>query len=137
MKINNPKSMLDFTRDPSSNNIAQNLVTVGQLYTIANKLTAKFDNKLKGVEGAGYGGMSNRIDGGGYGYAWLDANGKLDTSLLPAIAISETHVISETELVEFDHDKAHDLGLKECQHYNSDRAEYFLHNYRNFYKIFF
>jgi hypothetical protein len=56
MKINNPKSMLDFTRDQSSNNIAQNLVTVGQLYTIANKLTAKFDNKLKGVEGAGYGG---------------------------------------------------------------------------------
>lgn len=132
MKINNPKSMLDFTRDPSSNNIAQNLVTVGQLYTIANKLTAKFDNKLKGVEGAGYGGMSNRTDGGGYGYAWLDANGKLDTSLLPAIAISETHVISESELVEFNSAKANELGLPVCQHYNSDRAEFLLHNYLSY-----
>lgn len=132
MKINNPKSMLDFTRDQSSNNIAQNLVTVGQLYTIANKLTAKFDNKLKGVEGAGYGGMSNRTDGGGYGYAWLDANGKLDTSLLPAIAISETHVMSESDLLEFDSVKANELGINVCQHYNSDRAEHFLHNYLSY-----
>lgn len=132
MKINNPKSMLDFTRDQSSNNIAQNLVTVGQLYTIANKLTAKFDNKLKGVEGAGYGGMSNRTDGGGYGYAWLDANGKLDTSLLPAIAITETHVISEADLVKFNSAKANELGLPVCQHYNPDRAEFLLHNYLSY-----
>lgn len=134
MKINNPKSMLDFTRDSSSNNIAQNLVTVGQLYTIANKLTARFDNKLIGVAGAGGGGMTNNVtgNGGGYGYAWLDANGKLDTSLLPAIAISETHVISESELVEFNSAKANELGLPVCQHYNSDRAEYLLHNYLSY-----
>jgi hypothetical protein len=94
MKINNPKSMVDFTRSTNKDSVAYNLATVGQLYTIANKLTEKFEARLAGKEKFGDNtGVSNN-----HGFAWLNKEGKLDTTLLPALAITETHVVSESEL---------------------------------------
>jgi hypothetical protein len=37
-----------------------------------------------------------------YGYAWLNAEGKVDTNLLPALAITETHVISQSTILTYE-----------------------------------
>ena len=68
MKINNPRSMVDFTRS-STDELAYKLVTVGQLRTAVDKIIAKFESYLGGgkdATGIGSTGMSSDHN---FGYA--------------------------------------------------------------------
>lgn len=98
MKINNPRSMVDFTRS-STDELAYKLVTVGQLRTAIDKIIAKFESYLGGgkdATGIGSTGMSSDHN---FGYAWLNSEGKVDPGLLPPLAITEVHPVSQTELL--------------------------------------
>lgn len=90
MRINNPKSLVNFTRSAANtpDALAYNLATIGQLKRAINNLDAKFDNIL----------APGKQTIGSNGYAWLNKDGQVDTSLLPPLAITETHVITQSEL---------------------------------------
>lgn len=94
MKINNPRSMVDFTRGSTADEIAYNLATIGQLKTAVDNITTKFTNFLAGSKLAGSGGMANN-----FGYAWLNSEGKVDPRLLPPLSITDVHVVKQAELL--------------------------------------
>lgn len=117
MRINNPKSFAGFALGDSADSAAYKLATVGQVSNEIKKLNDKFTMLLTGrrditsgyyfdengekviVEGAagsqaGYGGLVNE-----QGYAWLNHDGKIDASLLPSLAITETYVVEQKEFI--------------------------------------
>lgn len=91
MRINNPKAMVGFERSTNSDSIAYNLATVGQVKNAIKDLKNDITSLLYGKFNDG---MSS-----GHGYAWLNAQGVVDTSLLPKLAITETHTVSQGELM--------------------------------------
>ena len=54
----------------------------------------KYFNILAGKENYGSNGLTEST----HGYAWLNSEGKVDPSLMPALAITETHFIYQSEL---------------------------------------
>ena len=96
MRINNPKSLVNFTRAPgvTPDASAYNLATIGQLKRAINNLDTKYFNILAGKENYGSNGLTEST----HGYAWLNSEGKVDPSLMPALAITETHFIYQSEL---------------------------------------
>jgi hypothetical protein len=96
MRINNPKSLVNFTRAPgvTPDASAYNLATIGQLKRAINNLDTKYSNILAGNENYGSNGLTEST----HGYAWLNSEGKVDPSLMPALAITETHFIYQSEL---------------------------------------
>jgi hypothetical protein len=130
MKINNPRSMVDFIKGNTNKTAEQNLATIGQLYTIANKVVNRLENEIKGKHGHPIGSC---------GYAWLGEDGKLPVHLLPALAISETHVISEDELKLFKNasnimikDGKYEVSPRPGSEYDDESGEYAIHNYLSF-----
>lgn len=91
MRINNPKAMVGFERSTNSDSIAYNLATVGQVKNAIKDLKNDITSLLYGKFNDG---MSS-----GHGYAWLNAQGVVDTSLLPKLAITETHTVDQSELM--------------------------------------
>jgi hypothetical protein len=85
MRINNPQSMLGMT---SVDNWAYDLASIGQVNVIVKELRDYVDNTLKG----------NASTIASKGYAWLNEDGKVDTSLLPQLAISNTTTVSQNAL---------------------------------------
>lgn len=90
MRINNPKSIVGFQRSTNADELAYNLATVGQVKTAIADLREKIYLELEGAEGFGH--------NSGHGYAWLNGEGKVDITLLPALAITDTHVVQQSEL---------------------------------------
>lgn len=92
MRINNPKSMAGYQRATSdAGDGAYNLATVGQVQTAVQTLQSDLVKLVHGENGLGASPVSN-------GYAWLNNEGKVDVSLLPNLAITETHTLSQTAL---------------------------------------
>lgn len=90
MRINNPKSIVGFQRTSNADELAYNLATVGQVKTAILDLKHDILTELHGDRGAG--------TSAGHGYAWLNGDGRVDISLLPALAITDTHVVGQSEL---------------------------------------
>lgn len=96
MRINNPKSFAGFALNDSVAENNYKLATIGQVTNALHKIDQKFEMLLRGDDNgvtAGVGGLVNK-----QGYAWLNHEGKVDPSLLPALAITNTHVIPQNEL---------------------------------------
>jgi len=90
MRINNPKSLVGFTRTANVDELAYNLATIGQLKNAVASVTSGYLHALYGTENYG---IST-----GHGYAWLNGEGKVEPSLLPALAITDTHVVKQSTL---------------------------------------
>ena len=90
MRINNPKSIVGFQRTTNADELAYNLATVGQVKKAIYDLEQEFITLLHGAENYG--------TAQGHGYAWLNSEGKVHTDLLPALAITDTHVVPQAEL---------------------------------------
>lgn len=99
MRINNPKSIVGFQRTETSDELAYNLATVGQVKTAIKELQDTVINILTGFGKGGFGGggIGEQLTPN-FGYAWLNSEGKVDVNLLPALAITETHVAKQSEL---------------------------------------
>lgn len=88
MKINNPKTFFGFSYNEQSNE--GNVITQKELSIL--------ENSLKGyINGLLFGGEILPV-GKKYGFAWLDQNGKIPVSLLPAVAITNCYTIYTSEL---------------------------------------
>lgn len=90
MRINNPKSIVGFQRTTNADELAYNLATVGQVKKAIYDLEQEFITLLRGAENYG--------TAQGHGYAWLNSEGKVHTDLLPALAITDTHIVGQAEL---------------------------------------
>ena len=112
MRINNPKSFIG-----SLNNPEYDLVTTKKLNNINDTLDNKIDTTKSALSSAiddtndnlvaqiesVISGYEERLTGnkkplGQYGYAFLTSDGKIDPSLIPQLAISQTRVVYTTDL---------------------------------------
>lgn len=91
MRINNPKSIVGYQRTTNADELAYNLATVGQVKTAIKDLQDNILAELRGNENYG-------LSSGKHGYAWLNGEGKVDITLLPALAITDTHVVKQADL---------------------------------------
>lgn len=92
MRINNPKSIVGYQRVTNADELAYNLATVGQVKKAILDLQEEILNELYGH------GEPKRGISAGYGYAWLTSEGTVHPDLLPALAITDTHVIKQSDL---------------------------------------
>lgn len=110
MRINNPRSLIcgndvadinyqlvtQKTLNTTSGVLHTNLVNTSgylndRITTEIDALRLEKDNNFRGLDSSG-----NPIHSiGSYGYAWLNENGKIEPSLIPSLAISETYVIKD------------------------------------------
>jgi hypothetical protein len=101
MIINNPTSLAGFTRTSvtGATETEYQLATIGQVRTAINNINKKFEELLKGTAGSpgDEADRSDQVTGGGLklkkGYAWIASNGKIEPSLLPNLAITNTYVV--------------------------------------------
>ena len=91
MRINNPKSIVGYQRVTNADELAYNLATVGQVKTAIKDLQDNILAELRGNENYG-------LSSGKHGYAWLNGEGKVHPDLLPALAITDTHVVKQSDL---------------------------------------
>jgi len=77
---------MGYTRSAAADELTYNLATIGQVSAAISNLNSKFEKLL-------YGGDTNGIRSNGY--AWLNSTGKVDTSLLPSLAITDVFTVDQ------------------------------------------